>query len=292
MPPRSTRASPPTPIAKPDHREGGRRTPIPLTGVLVQFAAVPFWCLSGWFESDVMARFLAFERLYEGRHFDREIIALRVRRYLRFKLRFRDLVETMAERGLSMALTAIMRSVHHYAPAFERRWNRFAQPAGASQRGDEPYVKARGEWVYLCRAVDRAGNTSPLVSAQERDLAAARALFAWRSRARDWTHGRSRWMAMPHRIGPCPRSSLTVNCRLTRSGGSLQYLNNIFEQDHRGVKSRIATMIGFKQLRAARVIIAGIELLLRVRKEQFDLGWLCLRDRRAPAVGDAVLAAE
>ena len=79
-----------------------------------------------------MARVLGLEELFEGRHFDREIIVLCVRWYLRFKLSFRDLVEMMGERGLSMAHTTIMRWVHHYVPEFERRWSRFAWPAGAS----------------------------------------------------------------------------------------------------------------------------------------------------------------
>src|SRR5271156_4262745 len=69
---------------------------------------------------------------FEGRHFDRKIIVLCVRWYLRFKLSFRDLVEMMAERGLSMAHTTIMRWLHHYVPEFERRWNRFARPVGPS----------------------------------------------------------------------------------------------------------------------------------------------------------------
>ena len=56
-----------------------------------------------------MAQFLSLDELFEGRHFDREIIVLCVRWYLRFKLSFRDLVEMMAERGLSMAHTTIMR---------------------------------------------------------------------------------------------------------------------------------------------------------------------------------------
>src|SRR5580693_7653004 len=97
--------------------------------------------------------------LFEGRHFDREVIILCVRWYLRFKLSLRDLVEMMAERGLSIAHTTIMRWVRHYAPEFERRWNHFAQPAGDSWRVDETYLKVRGEWVYLYRAVDCAGNT-------------------------------------------------------------------------------------------------------------------------------------
>jgi hypothetical protein len=52
------------------------------------------------------------EQLFEGRHFDREVIILCVRWYLRFKLSLRDLVEMMAERGLSLAHTTIMRTRH------------------------------------------------------------------------------------------------------------------------------------------------------------------------------------
>ena len=96
-----------------------------------------------------MARLPGVDELFEGRHFDREIIVLCVRWYLRFKLSFRDLVEMMAERGLSMAHTTIMRWVHHYAPKFERRWNQFARSVDPSWRVDETYVKIRGKWVYL-----------------------------------------------------------------------------------------------------------------------------------------------
>ena len=72
---------------------------------------------------------------------------------------------------------------------------------------------------------------------------------------------------------------------------SSKYLNNLIEQDHRGVKQRIAVMLGFKGFRNAAITIAGIELMHRIRKGQFRLGRLGGQDRAAPAVWNAVLRA-
>ena len=72
---------------------------------------------------------------------------------------------------------------------------------------------------------------------------------------------------------------------------SSKYLNNLIEQDHRGVKSRIGPMLGFKHFKVATVTIAGIELLHRIRRGQFNLRRLRLDGEGAPAIWNAVLAA-
>ena len=92
-----------------------------------------------WVEGGCMAGFLSLDELFKGRHFDREIIVLCVRWYLRFKLSFRDLVEMMAERHLSMAHTTMMRRVHHYAIMF-----RNSSVAGTGSHGRQGL---RGGWT-------------------------------------------------------------------------------------------------------------------------------------------------
>ena len=109
-----------------------------------------------------MGKLARLAELFAGRHFDREVIILCVRWYLRIKLSLRALVEMMAERGLSLAHTTIMRWVQRHTPEFEKRWHRYALAVGQSWRVHETYVKIKGEWCYLYRAVDREGRTVDL----------------------------------------------------------------------------------------------------------------------------------
>jgi transposase-like protein len=72
---------------------------------------------------------------------------------------------------------------------------------------------------------------------------------------------------------------------------SSKYLNNLIEQDHRGIKSGTRPMLGFKNFSSSAMTLAGVELLHRIHKDQFSLSRLRLKDKTAPALWNAVLAA-
>src|SRR4030095_15067681 len=112
--------------------------------------------------------------LFQGRHFNAEIITLCVRWYVTYKLSYRDLVEIMAERNVDVAHTTILRWVQRYVPEFAKRWQRFARSVGTSWRVDETYIKLKGKWVYLYRGVDKEGQTIDFFLSEQRDIAAAK----------------------------------------------------------------------------------------------------------------------
>jgi transposase-like protein len=196
----------------------------------------------------------------------------------------------MAERGIALAHTTILRWVQRYVPEFEKRWSRYARPVGDSWRVDETYIKVRGQWVYLYRAVDREGRTVDFLLSKRRDVMAAKRFFSQATRQ----HGMPRVItldgyAASHRAVAKLKAAGTLPRRVRVR--SCKYLNNIVEQDHRRIKQRIRPMIGFKRFDTATVTIRGIELAEKIKKNQFNLERLVGKQATAPKTWAAVLAA-
>src|ERR1700735_10190 len=116
--------------------------------------------------------------LFKWRQFEPEVILLAVGWYLRFSLSYRDVEELLAERGLSVDHVTVWRWVQRYAPELDRRLRKRLKTTNDSWRGDETYVRVKGKWVYLYRAVDSTGATIDFLLSAKRDAAAAERFLA------------------------------------------------------------------------------------------------------------------
>jgi transposase-like protein len=228
--------------------------------------------------------------LFKGRHFDREIIVLCVRWYLRYKLSSWDLVQMMAERGIALTHATILCWVQRFVPEFEKRWSQYSRLVGRSWRCDETYIKVKGRWTYLYRVLDKLGQTVDFLLSERRDVAAAKRFFSKAMKK----HGTPRVItldayAASHRAITELQSVGTIAHRVRIR--SSKYLNNVVEQDHRRIKQRVRPMLGFKRFDTATITISGIELAEKIRKQQFKIGNLLGRPVSAPDIWAAVLAA-
>ncbi|EMP8110872.1 IS6 family transposase [Acinetobacter baumannii] len=105
---------------------------------------------------------------FHGRHFQGEIILWAVRWYCKYGISYRELQEMLAERGVNVDHTTIYRWVQRYAPEMEKRLRWYwRNPTDLhSWHMDETYIKVKGRWTYLYRAVDQRGHTIDLALLQ------------------------------------------------------------------------------------------------------------------------------
>jgi transposase-like protein len=200
--------------------------------------------------------------LFTRRRFNDDVIIRCVRWYLRFKLSYRDIAEIAWELGVLVAPCTILRWVVRYSEEFAKRWLHFEQRVGRSWRADETYVSA----------VDERGRTVESYLSRTRDLAAAKAFF----RKALKHHGEPRSITLDafkpshsalHRMGM--RNEFNFRWANPVKIRSCKYLNNIVEQDHRRIKSRVQPMLGFQKFYNARRVLIGVELLQKLSKGQY-----------------------
>jgi transposase-like protein len=137
----------------------------------------------------------------------------------------------------------------------------------------ETYVSIRGKWHCLYRAVDKQGKSVDFLLRRDRGIAAAQAFFR-----KALATNPTRWPRKVTLDGHTPSHRALRQLRRENPKWkyvkvrSCKYLNNIVEQDHRAIKSRCASMKGFKSFNDAALTIAGIELAHRIHKRQFLFG--------------------
>jgi transposase, IS6 family len=206
---------------------------------------------------------------FKGRQFTAEVILWAVRWYLMFPISYRDLELMLLDRGVEVDHSTIFRWIQAYAADLEKRVRPHLRMSNGSWRVDETYVRVKGRWTYLYRAVDSRGQTIDFLLSAKRNAAAAKRFFG-------------KALVEPHTVNP---RTITVDknpaypkavAEMKRSAElwrrsrprQVKYLNNIVEQDHRWAKRLIRPGLGFGSFWTARRTLAGIDAMAMIRKGQ------------------------
>ncbi|WP_121317670.1 IS6 family transposase [Paraburkholderia sp. RAU2J] len=205
-------------------------------------------------------------------HYPLEIMLVCVRWYVAYPLSLRNLEEMMAERGMAVDHSTVLRWAIKLLPVLEKAFRRCKRPVGKNWRMDETYVKVRGTWKYLYRAVDKAGNTVDFLLRARRDKEAARRYF---EKAIDQNGAPETVTIDESGANLAGLHAVNAERETPIKIRQAKYLNNIVEQDHRAIKRRTRPMLGFMDFRCARILLSGIELMHMIAKGQMkDAGKL------------------
>ena len=206
---------------------------------------------------------------FKGRQFTGEIILWAVRWYLMFPVSYRDLELMLQDRGVAVDHTTIFRWIQAYAAQLEKRLRPHLRLTNGSWRVDETYIKVKGRWTYLYRAVDKTGQTIDFLLSVRRDAGAAkrfiRKALAQPHTANPRTITVDKNACYPKAITGMKRDEQLWRCSKLRQ---VKYLNNIIEQDHRLIKRLTRPGLGFGSFQTARRTVAGFEAMAMIRKGQ------------------------
>ena len=186
---------------------------------------------------------------------------------------YRQLEEMMEERGVEVDHSTLNRWVLKFVPLLDKQFRDRKRQVGSSWRMDETYVKVKGAWKYLYRAVDKTGATVDFPLTAKRD---GKAALRFLRKA-------IRYNGTPEKITIDQSGANTAaieSHNAEHNAGielrQIKYLNNIVEQDHRAIKRLARPMLGFKSFWSAAVTLAGIELMHMIRRGQLlPAGELC-----------------
>ena len=176
-----------------------------------------------------------------------DLVLMVVRWRLRYCLSLRNLSEMMLERGFEFSHETVRLWEEKCAPLItEHLRKRRKGKLGKSWYVDETYIKVKGKWCYLYRAIDRDGNLIDCRMSKQRDMDAAKAFFQSALEVSN---------EVPDRVTTDKEASYPRAIREELGEEVLhrtnKYLNNLIEQDHRGIKQRYGPMKGFASFEAA-----------------------------------------
>lgn len=206
---------------------------------------------------------------FKWKHYRGEIILGCVRWYCKYGISYRDLEEMMIERGIEVDHTTLFRWVKQYAPEIEKclRWH-YKSGIRESWKVDETYVKVKGKWKYLYRAITKSGKTLDFYLSSTRNAKAAK-----------------RFLGKGLRKMKAYEKPATINTDLVPSYGQairelkkegllhrevlhrkVKYLNNRIEADHGKLKRLTKPTLGFKTMKTAYATLKGFEVMRMFRK--------------------------
>ena len=196
---------------------------------------------------------------FKWRHFRGEIILWAVRWYCRYGVSCRDLEEMLEERGVSVDHTTIYRWVQAYAPEIERRLRWHCRPGSLSRswRVDETYIRVKGKWAYLYRAVNSRGDTIDFHLSQTRNAKAAKRFLGKALRAcKEWEKP---FVINTDKAGCYAQAIRELKkegkCPSDTDHRQVKYLNDVVESDHGKLKRLIKPTLGFKSMKTAYATI-------------------------------------
>ena len=209
------------------------------------------------------------KQLFKWKHFAGEIILWLVRWYCRYALSYGDLKEIAQERGLFIERSTIMRWVHEYSTELEKRIKPHLKMSHASTHVDETYIKIKGVWYYLYRAVDRDGQTIDWMLSIKRNKEAVKKFFK-KILANPHTKTPSVINVDKNPAFPPAYEELKISGKLPLSSRlrRIKYLNNIIENDHKFVKRKSRYRQWYQSFYTASATISGIESMRIIQKGQ------------------------
>ena len=214
-------------------------------------------------------RFKEEENLFKWKHFEGEVILWLVRWYGRYALSYNDLREMAAERELSVCRSTIYRWVQQYGPELERRVKSLLKKTCDSWKLDETYIKVKGKWVYLYRAIDKHGQTLDWMLSSHRNKPSAKRFFKKTLNNKHVVEPRvisvDKSPTFPPALGELQKESIMPKSTKLRP---IKYLNNAMENDHKFTKGTSRCRQWYQSFVTARNAISAMETMRMVQKGQ------------------------